>query len=103
MACAAIYRTLNDLYTSLTQGFRGPGFGLRSLVDTFSPRESIPGLSRTPKLYDEATEGFRAAGLAGAGGLPVLGVGTKPSSSLMLGLYCMTECDQEADCTCTGQ
>ena len=82
-------------------GFSGARFGI--LRTMLSAEGSEPGLSRTPKLYDEATEGFRAAGLAGAGGLPALGVGTKPSSSLMLGLYCVTECDREADCTCTGQ
>ena len=55
----------------------------------------------TPKLYNEALDGFRGALSAASVGMSVLGVGMKPRSSLMLGLYCATEDARDADFTCT--
>jgi len=55
----------------------------------------------TPKLYNEALDGFRGALSAASVGMSVLGVGMKPRSSLMLGLYCSTEDARDADFTCT--
>ena len=99
---AAISRALRWLNSPLTQEFPGASVWSKSLVDIFSAEDGIPGRACMPKLYDEATEGFRSPRSVAARGLPVLGVGTKPSSSLMFGLYCVIECDREADSTCTG-